>query len=68
MATSRVGIADLDQAHLAKLHALEAELGSWIVALGPTVQVAELTEERLQKLQTLEDEIGVVLLACEPSS
>ena len=68
MATSRVGIAQLDEAHLAKLHALETELGSWIVALGPAVQVSELTEERLQRLQTLEEEMGMVLLACEPTS
>ena len=68
MAATRVGIAKLDETHLAKLHALETELGSWIVALGPTVQVAELTEERLKKLQTLEEEMGVALLACDPTS
>ncbi len=68
MAAYQVGIAKLDEAHLAKLHALETELGSWIVALAPTVEVAELTEERLRRLQTLEEEMGVVLLACEPTS
>ncbi len=50
---------------MAKLHELEMELGSWIVALGTTVQTAELTDERLKKLQALEEEVGVVLLACE---
>ena len=67
MATSIVGIAKLDGAQLGKLNELEMELGSWIVALGTTVQTAHLTDERLKKLQAFEEEVGVVLLACEPT-
>ncbi len=67
MAISMVGIAELDEAQLAKLRELEMELGIWIVALGKTVQTAELTDERLKRLQALEEEVGVVLLACEAS-
>ena len=56
MATSMMGIAELDEARLAKFRELEIELGIWIVALGTTLQTAELKDERLKRLQALDEE------------
>ena len=67
MATSMVGTAKLNDEQLAKLRELEQELGSYIVALGTTVQISKLPDDRLKRLQALEGEMGLVLLACESS-
>jgi hypothetical protein len=59
-------IAHLDDARLARLQALERELGSVIVALEPAARPAALSEEQVQRLQQAEQELGVVLLAYQP--
>ncbi len=56
-------VAQLDQARLEKVHALEKELGVWVVALEPEVQLADLSMEQMKKVQVKEKELGVVLLA-----
>lgn len=63
MTAPRLKIADLDEARLAKLHALEDELGSYIVALEPQYPFVELSEEQLKRLRSLEQELDVILLA-----
>jgi hypothetical protein len=65
MSGARVKIAELDEGQLAKLRALESELGTWVVALEREFRLAELSDEKLGKLQGVEDELGVVLLAYE---
>lgn len=59
----RMKIANLDEASLGKLRAMEQAWGTVILALEPYHPLAELTEEQLQKLQALEQELGVVLIA-----
>jgi hypothetical protein len=56
-------IAELDKARLAKVRALEEELGTYVVALEPQLPLANLTDEQLERLQAAEAELGVVLLA-----
>lgn len=65
--TSRMKIAQLDEARLARLRALEDELGTCIVALEREFHLADLSEEQLKRLQAVEQELGVVLLAYECS-
>jgi hypothetical protein len=67
MAPPRMKIASLDEEHLAKLRALEGDLGVCLVALEPAYRLADLSEDQLQALRASEDEMGVVLLAyrCE---
>lgn len=65
MSGARVKIAQLDGSRLAKVRALESELGTWVVALEREFRLAELSDEKLGKLQAVEDELGVVLLAYE---
>ena len=59
----RVTVAQLDEAKLAKLHALEKELGTVIMALAPQHPLATLSDAQVSRLRTLEQELGVVLLA-----
>ena len=63
MAEPRMRIARLDDDRLAKLQALEKDLGAVIVALEPQFIPAALTADQVKKLQAAEDELGVVLLA-----
>jgi len=63
MPTPRLKIAKLDEATLDKVHIMEEELGSTIVALEPYLPAAELTGEQVKRLKALEQELGVVLLA-----
>jgi hypothetical protein len=65
MAAPRMKIAQLDEAQLAKVRALEEALGVYVVALEPQYQLADLSEEQLKRLQAAEEEMGVVLLAYE---
>jgi hypothetical protein len=60
-------IAELDENDLSRLHALEEELGTTIVALEPDYPIAELSAEQLAHLQESEQKMGVVLLAYERS-
>ena len=61
----RVKIAKLSEAQMEKLHNLEADLGTWVVAVEPEFRLADLTEEQLGKLNAVEKELGVILLAYE---
>jgi hypothetical protein len=63
----RVKIAKLTEAQLGKVRDLEADLGTWVVAVEPAFRLAELSEEQLEKLQAAEQELGVILLAYETS-
>ncbi len=63
----RVKFAKLTASQLEKVRSLEAELGTWVVAVEPEFQLASLSEEQLEKLQAAENELGVILLAYERS-
>jgi hypothetical protein len=65
--TQRVEIAKLTEAQLDKVRELEADLGTWVVAMKPKFRLAELKEKQLEKLRAVEKELGVVLLAYEAS-
>ena len=65
MKMPRVTIAQLDEAKLARLRALENELGTVIVALEPQHPLAALSDAQLNRLRALEQEMGVVLLVYE---
>ena len=62
MTAPRLRIAQLDEAGVAKVKALEGELATWVVALEPQVKLADLSEVQLKKLQAVEEELGVVLI------
>ncbi len=63
MTTGYVKYPQLDEQRLAKLKALEQELGTVVVAVEPQTQVAELPPDKLRRLQEAEKEMGVILLA-----
>lgn len=67
MAPPRMQVAELDEARLAKLRALEDDLGVCLVALEPAYRLAKLSEDELKAIKAGEDEMEVVLLAyrCE---
>ncbi len=65
MTASHLRIAQLTDTQLTKLRALEAELGTCIVAMEPEYQLADLSQEKLKQLQAAEHELGIVLLAYE---
>ena len=58
--------ARLDREKLARLTALEAKLGSWVVAVEPEVELANLSDAEVRELQPAEQELGVILLAYKP--
>ncbi|MFW6115544.1 MAG: hypothetical protein ACOC7Y_00620 [Chloroflexota bacterium] len=58
-------IADLDEASLAKVRALEEKIGACVLALEPKVKLRDLSEEELERLRSAEEELGVVLMAYE---
>ena len=58
-------MATLTRAQVERVRQLEAEIGTWIVAVEPEIKIAKLDEEQLAKLQAAEQELGVVLLAYE---
>ncbi|GAA6163915.1 hypothetical protein NBRC116590_16190 [Pelagimonas sp. KU-00592-HH] len=61
-------IAALEDDKLEALKALEAEIGSPIVALSAVdAGSANLSQDKIEKLQSLEDELDVVLVAVRPS-
>lgn len=63
MSTAYVKYPNLDSQGMARLKALEQELGAVVVAVEPEVQVAELTPDKLRRLQQAEEEMGMILLA-----
>jgi hypothetical protein len=63
MSRRRMGVAKLTDKELARLQAMEQELGALVVALEPQYKMAELSAEQLAQLQSLEESLGVILLA-----
>jgi hypothetical protein len=61
----RMKVADLDEKSLAKVQALEEEIGACVPALEPKVKLRDLSEEQLEKLRSAGEELGVVLMAYE---
>ncbi|MBC8093617.1 MAG: hypothetical protein H7Y15_17120 [Pseudonocardia sp.] len=55
--------ADLDDSALARVRALEEQLGCPLVAYTPETPYAPLTSEQVAALQRAEAELGVQLLA-----
>ena len=55
--------AELDDSALAKIRALEQQLGCPLVAYAPESPYAPLTDEQVAALQRAEAELGVRLLA-----
>ena len=66
MNPSHLPVADLNEAHLARLRHLEQELGAILIAYQPESPFVALSDEQLHRLQDLERELGVVLLAYKP--
>lgn len=58
-----MGAARLTQEQTDRVHELERELGTPVIAVDKTCHWSDLSEEQLNKLQEIEDELGVVLLA-----
>lgn len=65
MELTHLKIADLDEASVERIRALEGEINAHVLALEPKVTLRELNEAEMEKLRALEDELGVVLLAYE---
>jgi hypothetical protein len=68
MTAQGLKIANLDENGLSTLHALEEELGAYVIALEPQGQIAELSlaelsAKHLSHLQESERNMGLVLLA-----
>ena len=63
MTAPRMAIAQLDEADVAKVRALEEDLGTYVVALAPKYPLAELSDDQLRRLQEVEKDVGAVLLA-----
>ena len=58
--------AEHDDAALARVRALEEQLGCPLVAYRPESPYAPLTDEQLARLRRTEAELGVQLLAYRP--
>jgi len=65
MAAQHLKVAQLDEARLTKLRALEQELGACVVAVQKDARFADLSERQLKRLQAGEKDLNVVLLAYE---
>lgn len=63
MSTRRMGVAKLTDKELARLQAMESELGALVVALEPQYKMAKLSDEQVEQLKSLEASLGVILLA-----
>ena len=55
-------IASVDEATVARIKALEEEIGKHIMAFDRGVTFARLTPDEVQKVEVLEKETGVTLL------
>lgn len=58
--------AQLDEQTLTRVHQMEQELGSVIIAYQAETPFSHLSDEQLRRLKELEQELGVVLLAYKP--
>lgn len=56
-------IKTLDKDNLAKLQALEKELGCCVVAFEPRPEIATISQAQLNQLQNLEKQANAVLVA-----
>jgi len=65
VAKTRLTVAQLDEARLAEVRALEQELGLYLVALEHKIEFANLSKEQLERVQAKEQDLGVVLVAYE---
>jgi hypothetical protein len=65
MAAPHLKVAQLDDARLTRLRALEQELGACVVAVEKDTRFADLSEQQLKRLQAGEKDLDVVLLAYE---
>ena len=63
MAATRMKLANLDDASLARVQRMEEQMGTLILALEPYHPLAKLDDTQIKRLQDLEQELGVVLLA-----
>ncbi len=63
MDTAYVKYPQLDRSQMEKLHSLEQELGTWVIAVEPQAKVADLSPDKLQRLKQAEQEMGMILLA-----
>lgn len=63
MTLTSVRYANLDQDRLARLQALEEDLGAYLVAYEPRNRLAELSPDQLNQLRSLEEQLGVILIA-----
>ncbi len=63
MPRRRMGVAKLTDKELARIQAMEAELGALVVALEPQYKMADLSAEQVAQLAALEESLGVILLA-----
>jgi hypothetical protein len=63
MMKHRYTYADLDDAGLKKVRAMEEQLASVVIVMERLIPAASLSEEQLKQIQSLEKELGVVLVA-----
>jgi hypothetical protein len=63
--TEHLKIAQLDEEAVAKINAMEKELGKHLMAYEPSVKIAQLSAAHLAQVQELEKELGVTLLVYE---
>jgi hypothetical protein len=67
MHRSEIKVAQLDDKHLAKISALESEIGAVVVAYEPSYKPAQLTAEQVAKIREIEAELDLILVAFAPS-
>lgn len=65
--TQFLKIANLEEENVARIRALEQELGAHIMAFAPGPDIAPLPNEQLERIKALEEELGVTLLVYETS-
>jgi len=58
-------IAALDEDDVAKIRALEEEIGKHVMAFTTGLDIARLTQTQLARVRDLEEELGVTLLVYE---
>lgn len=63
MEAPEIRVAQLGNDHLAKVEALESELGAVVVAYEPSYKPAKLSESQLASLRAVEAELGLILVA-----
>jgi hypothetical protein len=68
MTAPQMKIAQLDEERLAKLQAVENELGIYLVAFQMEKPLANLSDDQVRRLHILEEELGVILVAQQHST